>query len=217
MKTNKLTVFKKYGYIYENLLSKNIVFIYGLSLTCIAVAATSVRNAMAISFATAFVMIPSIFIASFLPRDMEYEWIALTVGFISFASVSVAFLFVNEADPAIFGTLGIYFPLLTFSTGTFMKFHQHLGSGKHSFALIDGLLSSVGYFIAAFLVASVREILASGTFMEKPISWITLKMPAFRMTFGGFIVIAFLAAFIKYLNRIIKIVLLHLDNKSNKQ
>lgn len=217
MKTNKLMTFKKYGYIYESLFSKNIVFIYGLSLTCIAVAATSVRNAIAISFATAFIMIPSVFIASFLPRDMEYEWIAVMVGFISFASIWVSFLFVNEADPSIFGTLGIYFPLLTFSTGTFMKFHQHLGSGKHSFALLDGILTSVGYFIAAFTVAAVREILASGTFMEKPLSWVTLKMPAFKMTFGGFIVIAFLAAFIKYIDRVIKIILLSLDNKSKKQ
>ncbi len=215
MKTSRVRNFRKKTAVFDGIFSKNIVLTYGLSITGIVAAAINVRNAIVISMAMFFALAPILIIASIIPKKVPK-----TLGIAFVSSLSMFFIYlssfvIKNIDSTAFESLGIYFPLMTVTSAGIIKANQHLHSGKPGFALADGIINSLGYFFAAFIVGTVREIFSNGTFMGISVA-ITFKIPALKMTFGGFIVLAFLAAGCRAFGREIKRILFKIDNKINK-
>ena len=193
MKTDKIRNFIKKASFFDGIFSKNLVLTYGLGITGIVAAVINVRNAIAISMAMAFVLIPIIVIASLLPKAIPNTLGIALVSAIAMLFIYLSSLVIKAIDITAFESLGIYFPLMTVTSASIIKSNQHLHSGKPLFALFDGIINSLGYFVAAFVVGTIREIFSNGTFMGFALP-ITFKISALRMTFGGFIVLAFVAA-----------------------
>ena len=170
----------------------NPVFIKGLALAPMAVAATTVKNSLILSLAVILLLTPTRVITSLITRRMS---VPLKTFFYPLASAIVFggayYLMYRMLGSAAF-SLGVYLPILVVDPLIVKNFEK---TRKESFkySIINGLRNTAGFVVACVLLGAVREFLAYGTVLGVQLLSVRL-MPMAQYSFGGFLVIAVISA-----------------------
>ena len=188
--SNKLKTFTN-GIIKENPV---LVLVLG---TCPTIAtSTSVLNALGMGLAATFVLLGSNIVISLLrniiPNKVRIPcFIVVIAGF-----VSVVQLLLQAYVQSLYQSLGIFLPLIV--VNCIILGRAEMFACKNTVVIdsaLDGLGMGLGFTLALFCMATVREILGSGTWCG-----ITLTANLFdpiaimKLTPGGFLVYGVLIA-----------------------
>lgn len=192
---------KNYSVLYANwdetvrrrkVFLSNPVFIKGLALAPLVVAATTVKNGLILSIAVFCLLTPTRILSNLITRKMS---VPLKTFFYPFVS-AIVFAFVYYYMYRYLGTqvlmLGVYLPILIVDPLVVKNFEK---TRKEDvlYSIINGLRNTAGFVVACLIISTVREFLAFGTIAGFAI----LKggiLPMAQYTLGGFLIIGILCA-----------------------
>ena len=187
--SNKLKTFTN-GIIKENPV---LVLVLG---TCPAIAtSTTVLNALGMGLAATFVLLGSNIVISLLRKIIPNKvripcFIVVIAGF-----VSVVQLLLQAYAKDLYNSLGTFLPLIVVNCIVLGRAEMFASENSVLDAALDGLGMGIGFTLALFCMATIREILGSGT-------WCGLTVTAnlfdpiaiMKLTPGGFLVFGLLIA-----------------------
>lgn len=197
---------KDYSYLYANwedtvrrrkVFLSNPVFVKGLALAPLVVAATTVNNSILLCIAVFFLLTPTRVVTSIITRRMS---IPLKTFFYPFIS-AVVFCFVYYHMYKILGTsvlsLGVYLPIMVVDPLIVKNFEK---TRKESllYSVINGLRNTAGFIVACLIIGTVREFLGYGSILGIKLVG-SAPLPMAHNTFGGFLIIALLCGLWAYL------------------
>lgn len=197
----------------RGVLSKNPVLYYGFALPYIIVAGTTLRNGVALSIAMLFALVPAETVASMFGKQIPKFARVVIYTVTSMAFLQLSAMFIRYISPNIFDSIGIYFPLIVINSILLTRTESIVPEMSPLQALLDGFIQSMGFALVMCLIAGVRELLGYGTLWGVPFD-IPTKLPGILLPFAGFILIGFLAAFGKYIDRLIKKFIYHGENRA---
>ena len=157
--SNKLKTFTN-GIIKENPV---LVLVLG---TCPTIAtSTSVLNALGMGLAATFVLLGSNIVISLLrniiPNKVRIPcFIVVIAGF-----VSVVQLLLQAYVQSLYQSLGIFLPLIVVNCIILGRAEMFACKNNVVDSALDGVGMGLGYTLTATLMASIREILGSGTWL----------------------------------------------------
>ncbi|MGD9020912.1 MAG: electron transport complex subunit E [Lysobacterales bacterium] len=172
---------------------ENPVLIQMLGL-CPALAVTNtVKNALAMSAATFFVLTcSSVLIATFkrlIPNEVRISSYILVIA----TFVTLADMLLQAYAPVQHKELGAFIALIV--VNCMILGRQEAFSSKHTVfrSLLDAIGTGIGFTIALVMMGGFREVLGIGTFFDIPLfgpnfePWVIMVLPA-----GGFLTLGFI-------------------------
>ncbi|HZK38739.1 MAG TPA: Rnf-Nqr domain containing protein [Clostridia bacterium] len=177
----------------KGILVHNPVLVQVIGICPVVAAAVSLRAAALLAGIYTLVLILTEVIASaFLKKTVRWVRVAIYM-LIGLAVISPFSYLLEKNDAGIRLTVGIYLSLLAANSLAVLRCEKIAVKHSVKYSFFDALAASIGYS-AVFLVAGfVRELLGSGSILDKPVEFI-VKTPGMLMPFGGFIVLGFMAA-----------------------
>lgn len=170
----------------------NPVFIKGLALAPLALAATSVKNSLILSLAVILLLTPTRVITSLITRRMS---VPLKTFFYPLVSAMI-FGVVYYAMYRLLGTtafsLGVYLPVLVVDP-LIVKNFEKTRKESFTYSIINGVRNTAGFVVACVLLGAVRELLAYGTIAGIRLLGVRL-LPMAQHSFGGFLIIGIISA-----------------------
>ena len=177
----------------KGILIENPVFVLVLGTCPTLATTTSVIGAIAMGLAAIAVLVCSNTVISLLrkiiPETVRIPaYIVIIAGF-----VSIVEMIMHAYFPELYELLGVYLALLTVNCiilGRAELFAKNNSVGK---SVLDGIGMGVGFTIALFLIATVREVFGAGTFAGITIPFISehtvdffVKAPGGMFVYGIF-------------------------------
>ena len=144
-----------------------------LVLGCCATLAvtTAASNAIGMGAATTFVLVCSNAVISLLRKVIPDKvripaFITIVAGF-----VTIVQLFIQAFSPALDDALGVFLPLIVVNCIILGRAEMFAGKNGVFDSALDAIGMGAGYTLAMLVMASIREILGSGTWfgMEVPV------------------------------------------------
>ena len=187
----------------RGLFKENPTFRLVLGMCPTLATTTSLENAIGMGAATTFVLCGSNAAISALRRVIPAQ-IRIPCFIVVIATfVTTVDLLMQAYLPALHAKLGIYIPLIVVNCIVFARAESFASRNPVSNSLLDGLGMGIGFTLALSLIASIREVVATGTLT----AWGSLKfsLPAspsivlFILPAGGFITLGLLLALINHL------------------
>ena len=155
---NKLAIFT------SGLIKQNPVFVMMLGM-CPALATTiSVYNAIGMGLSVTFVLTCSNAAISltkrFIPDKVRLaSYIVIIAGFVTLMQ-----MLLQAYVPELYGALGIFIPLIVVNCIVLARAEAFASKNGVFSSILDGIGIGLGFTLALMLIASIREILGSGTF-----------------------------------------------------
>ncbi len=148
----------------DGLFYKNPVLMQLLGMCATLAVTTSVTNALGMGLSTTAVLICSnIFISllrKFIPKQIRIaSYIVIISGF-----VTAIQLLIKAYLPDLDKSLGLFIPLIVVNCIILARAESFASKNPVLPSAIDGLAMGLGFTFALSLLASVREIIGSGTF-----------------------------------------------------
>lgn len=179
----------------KGIIKENPVFVLMLG-TCPTLALTTqVENALGMGLATTFVLVCSNLVISLLKKIIPDAvrlpcFIVVIAGFVTLVDFLLAGFI-----PELYDALGVFLSLITVNCIVLGRAEMFACKNKILPSVLDGLGMGLGFTLALFLMATVREILGSA-------SWFGIKIPfiepmgIFTMSAGGFFTFGIIVAVI---------------------
>ena len=158
---------------------ENMVFAYFLGMCSYLAVSKTVKTAVGLGAAVIFVLaitVPINFLMDqYLLRPGALEWLdpsyaSVDLSFLSFimfiaviaSMVQLVEMIVEKFAPALYGALGIFLPLIAVNCAILggSLFMQQKNFSGVDYALVYGLGSGVGWFLAILAIAAIREKIA---------------------------------------------------------
>lgn len=194
MKQNKLSIVLK-GLIKEN---PTLVLILG---TCPTLAiSTSVISAFGMGIAATAVLICSNMVISALRKVIPDQvripcYIVLIAGF-----VSVVSMILEAYAYSLFQSLGVYLSLIVVNCIILGRAEMFASKNTVVDSALDAVGMGLGFTLALCSMATIREILGSGSFCGLPIPWLCDNpISIVTMTPGGFVTYGMMIALVNKL------------------
>lgn len=179
----------------------NPVFMQGMGLAPIVVAATNLRSALILGLGVALLLTPTRVLAALLARRAP----ARLRGPLYALCAALVYIGVYAAENALFGAgltaVGLYLPVLVVEP-VIIKRYERTRPERVGVALRKGLITTAGFELALFLTAALREFLGSGALFGRPL--LPAPLPAAALTCGGFILVGLLAALWRWMRSLFK-------------
>ncbi len=181
---------KWYNILKDGIAMNNPIAIAVLGI-CSALAVTNrVENAIAMGIGVTFVIMMSSSIISLL-RNYIPAKVRMVTYMVVISTFVIIFQFALQAYfPAIADSLDAYVGLIITNCIVMGRAEAFAVKNPARYSLIDGFASGMGYMLVLIAVASVREILAFGTFLNFQVvgdgwvNWVSMAMAP-----GGFFVL----------------------------
>ncbi|HAL74783.1 MAG TPA: electron transport complex subunit RsxE [Clostridiales bacterium] len=168
--------------------------------TCPTLAiSTSVINGIGMGLAATFVLIGSNLVISalrrFIPDKVRIPaFITIIAGF-----VTIVQLIIQAFLPALDAALGIYLPLITVNCIILARAEMFACKNSVLPSIVDGAGMGIGFTAALFCMATIREVLGNGSFMDIPLPMLSSggyvePVLVFILPPGGFFVFGVLVA-----------------------
>ncbi|MDY2609752.1 MAG: electron transport complex subunit E [Eubacteriales bacterium] len=184
----------------ESAIDQNPTFVQLLGMCPTLATTTSLSNAIGMGLAATAVLICSnIFISllrKFIPKQIRIvSYIIIISGF-----VTAVELLMHAYLPALYGSLGIYIPLIV--VNCIILARAEAFASKHPVlpSALDGLGMGLGFTGALCIIAFVRELLGSGTVLGYSVP---LYQPAviFVLPAGAFLTLGMLLALLQWMRQ----------------
>ena len=170
----------------------NPVFIKGLALAPLAVAATTVVNSAILSIMVILLLTPTRIITSLITRRMSVPLKTFFYPLVSALVFGVAYYGMYRTMGAVALSLGVYLPILVVDP-LIVKNFEKTRKESFTYSIINGLRNTAGFVLACMLLGTIREVLAFGTFAGIQVTAVKL-LPMAQHSFGGFLIIGLLSA-----------------------
>lgn len=179
----------------KGLIKENPVLVLVLGTCPTLATSTSVINALGMGAAATIVLLCSNIVISALRKVIPDTvripcYIVLIAGFVTMVQ-----MLVKAFAPALDESLGIYLPLIVVNCIILGRAEMFANKNKVFDSAIDALGMGIGFTLALFLMATIREIFGNGTFcgIEIPVL-IDNHVSIMTMAPGGFFVFGLLIA-----------------------
>lgn len=186
----------------KGIIKENPVLVLILGICPVLAVSTLAISALGLGIATTFVLLASNIVISLLRRLIPSKvripcYIVLIAGFVALVQMIVeAYAF------TLHQSLGIFLPLIAVNCIIFARAEMFASDNKVSDSVVDALGTGIGFTLAIFIMASLREILGSGTFFGFSLPLISdYSIPIFTMAPGGFIVFGVLIAIVNKISK----------------
>jgi len=155
---------KKLGILINGILKENPVLVLILGTCPTLAVSTQASNAIGMGLAATAVLVLSNMAISALrkviPDNVRIPcYIVLIAGF-----VTIVQMIVKAYAPALDESLGIYLPLIVVNCIILGRAEMFANKNTVWDSTLDGIGMGLGFTLALFVMASIREILGSGTF-----------------------------------------------------
>jgi len=170
----------------------NPVFVKGLALASMAVAATTLQNSIILSIAVILLLTPTRVITSLITRKMSVPLKTFYYPMVSAVVFGIAYYFMYRMLGTAAFSLGVYLPILVVDP-LIVKNFEKTRKEDFKYSIINGLRNTGGFVFACLLLGSIRELLAYGTIGGIQIMKISL-LPMAQHSFGGFLIIGLISA-----------------------
>ncbi len=186
----------------KGLLLENPVFVLILGTCPTLATTTTVIGAIGMGIAAAAVLVCSNFVISLL-RKVIPDSVRIPAYIVVIASFVTIVQMVMEAFvPSLFSLLGIYLPLITVNCIILGRAEVFAGKNSVGKSVLDGIGMGLGFALALFVIATVREVLGQGSFAGIGIPFLKDNPIAiFAKTPGGFMVYGIMIAVVSALTK----------------
>jgi electron transport complex protein RnfE len=173
--------------------------------TCPTLAvSTQASNAVGMGIAATAVLLCSNIAVSLLRKVIPDKvripsFIVLIAGF-----VTIVQMVVEAYSYSLYQALGIYLPLIVVNCIILGRAEMFASKNTVLNSVLDGIGMGVGFTLALLVMASIREILGSGTWFGMPIPYMAehnLTLSIMTMAPGGFIVFGLLIALVNKITK----------------
>ncbi len=199
MKTKPLTILK------NGLFTENPIFRLVLGMCPALAVTTEAFNGIGMGFAATFVLVGSNLVVSLL-RNFIPPKVRIPAFIVVIASfVTIVQLLLKAYVPDLDKSLGIFIPLIVVNCIILARAESFASKNGVFSSLLDAVGMGLGFTVALFIVASVREILGNGTFFKMTLFGDSFQ-PALIMILapGGFITMGLLLGLINKISMLKK-------------
>ena len=190
MKWIRMKYTKSYNILRDGISINNPIAIAVLGI-CSSLAVTNkVENAIAMGLGVTFVVMASSLVISLLRNFIPSKVRMITYMVIISSFVIVVQLFLQAYFPSIADALGAYVGLIITNCIVMGRAEAFAVKNPVKYSIIDGFASGMGYALVLVATASIREVLAFGTFLNMqvmPNTWVNWVVMA--MAPGGFFIL----------------------------
>ena len=187
----------------KGIIISNPIFVLALGFCPALAVSTSVDNAIGMSVGVLFVLLGSNIIVSLI-RKWVPNMVRIPVFIVIIATfVTVINLVFHAYVPALYESLGIYLPLIVVNCIILGRAEAYASKNPVTGSIADALGVSIGFFLALFLIAFLREILGTGSLSLFGTHLFTLPvlgdnpMTLFILPPGAFLIMALLLALLR--------------------
>lgn len=189
---------KNPGLLLRNAGIFNPVLVQAVGLCPVVAMATTIKGAALLSIVAAVAITLSEVIASAFLKVIP-RWIRTGIYIIIGCALVVPIMYlIEKVNPELFGTLGIYLPVMAVNSLLVLRCERFAVRIKPLAALADGAAASAGYAAVLLLVGAIREIIGSGAIAGFKF-WEGRTLTGLLLPFGGFLMIGFAGAALRSL------------------
>ncbi len=192
----------------NGLVKENPVFALYLGLCSVLAVSNTISNALGMSVAVIMVLTVSNVIISALRKIIPSE-IRIPVYIVVIATlVKIVEMLMQAYTPELYTALGVFIPLIVVNCIILGRAEAFASKNSVGASAIDGIGMGLGYTAGIFMLASIRQLFATGAlslinpFNQAVIFDITIiptqfTIPLFAQPAGAFITFAVLAALLE--------------------
>ncbi|MCL2627581.1 MAG: electron transport complex subunit E [Oscillospiraceae bacterium] len=186
----------------RGIVKENPVFVLILGLCPVLAVSTQAENAIGMGLATTFVLLGSNIVISLLRNVIPSRiripcYIVLISSFTALAKMAIE----AYAYP-LYQALGIFLPLIATNCIIFARAEIFASRNNIKDSVLDAVGSGVGFTLALLAIATIREVLGSGSFFGFALPWLEDNTTMiFALAPGGFIVLACILAVVNYVSK----------------
>ena len=189
---------KNPGLLLRNAGIFNPVLVQAVGLCPVVAMATTIKGAALLSIVAAVAITLSEVIASAFLKVIP-RWVRTGIYIIIGCALVVPIMYlIEKVNPELFGTLGIYLPVMAVNSLLVLRCERFAVRIKPLAALADGAAASAGYAAVLLLVGAIREIIGSGAIAGFKF-WEGRTLTGLLLPFGGFLMIGFAGAALRSL------------------
>ncbi len=196
---------------FDGIIKNNPVLVLAIGLCPTLAVSTSAFNGLGMGIAVIVVLTMSNFIISLfrkvIPSNMRIPIFILIIS----TFVTIIDYTMHAYVPELYKNLGVFVPLIVVNCIILGRAEAFAYRNSVLSSVLDGLGSGIGFTVVIFIMGTIREILGSGTFFAVPGGFSGFKvfgagftkLPVIFMILppGGFLVIAFLMATLRHIQR----------------
>ena len=185
----------KLSILLRGLIKENPVLVSMLGICPLLAVSTQVSSALGMGIATTFVLIGSnvsiALLRSLIPDKVRIPcFIVFIAGF-----VTIVQMVLHAYAYTLYQALGIFLPLITVNCIIFARAEIFARKNTVINSILDAIGMGAGFTIAIFAMASLREIIGSGTWFGFELPLLSnYTVPILTMAPGGFVVFGILIA-----------------------
>ncbi|MBQ7376303.1 MAG: electron transport complex subunit E [Clostridia bacterium] len=186
----------------KGIIKENPVLVLVLGTCPTLATTTSVLNALGMGVAATAVLICSNIAISALRKVIPDKvripcYIVLIAGF-----VTIIEMLMHAFVPDLYESLGVFLSLIVVNCIILGRAEMYASKNGVVDSAIDAVGMGIGFTLALFLMASIREILGAGTFLGFAIPWLVDNpILIFGMAPGGFFVFGCLIALVNKISK----------------
>lgn len=186
----------------NGIITENPTFRLVLGMCPTLAVSTAAMNGVSMGLATTFVLVFSNLCISLL-RNAIPERIRIPAFVVVIATfVTIVQLLISAFLPALDESLGIYIPLIVVNCIIFARAESFAFKNGPLLSLMDGFGMGIGFTLAITLLASIRELIGSGTIFGAQIMASGYRpMMIITQAPGGFITLGLLLALVNTLTK----------------
>jgi electron transport complex protein RnfE len=148
----------------DKAVKSNPVFVLTLGLCPTLAVTTSIKNGLAMGGATLVVLLCSNILISLIKRAIPKEvriacYIVVIAGFVTMVEIMMKALLPPEINKA----LGIFIPLIVVNCIILGRAEAFASKNRPFPSILDGIGMALGFTLALLTLATIREVLGSGT------------------------------------------------------
>ncbi|MBQ8914561.1 MAG: electron transport complex subunit E [Clostridia bacterium] len=186
--------------LFKGIIRENPVLVLLLG-TCPTLAVTTgVQNALGMGVAAMAVLIGSNFAISllrnFIPDKVRIPCYIVIIA----AFVTVVEMVMHAFVPSLYDALGVFLSLIVVNCIILGRAEMYASKNTVFDSVIDAIGMGLGFTLALFCMATIREVFGAGSFMGIEIPFISdYKVPILQNSPGGFFVFGCLIALVNKL------------------
>lgn len=200
MKFSTVKKYRRRHKLLGALLIRNPVLVLGLDLPFVIAAATSLKNAAAMAIQI-FIIHTGTMLVGRVTCTKLHRWQAIVANVAAATfMMMVAQVLVVALFRGISNSLGMYLYLMAVNAMTVFQ-SSALPKNAKIWPVFTGALSNaLGFALVVGVVALIREYFAFGSLWGISLP-VLIKLPALAIPFAGFMLMGFLLAFTRFLNK----------------
>ncbi len=180
--------------LYNGIVKENPTFVLMLGMCPTLAVTTSAINGLGMGVSTTAVLMFSNLIISLL-RNIIPEKVRIPAYIVIVASlVTVVDLLMQGYTPDLYGSLGIYIPLIVVNCIILGRAESYASKNPPVLSLMDGLGMGIGFTLALTVIGMVRELIGSGAFFGRAFVPEEYTVSIMVLAPGAFFVLAVLTA-----------------------